>query len=197
MTALYDSTKADVITLTARPDLVNETDLAIRHATIRAHTVDFFPKDFMENAVQFDEARYLQSLDLSILTGHRATKYIRKSDINGNMGALLSPIDAEDIFTAYGKDRVDCYYPSGSTIQIKSCGLLQYAVIGYYALPITAQGNYNSWIAALYPEAIVAAAAALVLTGIGYDEQADRLTRIRVPDAYNQLRSLFLFQEAY
>lgn len=197
MTMLFDSIYADVLTITARPDLVDITKLAIRHATIRAHTSDTFPKDLRETGVQFETADYLQQLDLGTLPRFRAIKYIRKSDINGNMGEFLAVVDPDNIFDTYHQEKQDRFYFAGETINIKSSTTLQYIVVGYYVNPNTLEATYDSWIANLYPQAITYAAAAAVFTSIGYDEQADRINRIQVPDALMQLKSLYLFQEGY
>ena len=47
--ALYDSLVQDVYTLTARPDLVAETAVAVRKATMKAHQADFWKSDIVIN----------------------------------------------------------------------------------------------------------------------------------------------------
>ena len=46
----------DVYTMTKRPDLVAETKLAVKAATLKAHQSDFYPKDIYETGIQFSRS---------------------------------------------------------------------------------------------------------------------------------------------
>jgi hypothetical protein len=52
--------QADVITITNRPDLVAETLLAVKKATLKMHQLDFFYKDLVESGLVFDPVDYTQ-----------------------------------------------------------------------------------------------------------------------------------------
>lgn len=49
--ASLNSLVSDVYTLTNRPDLVAETALAVKKATLKMHHVDFFARDIWESGI--------------------------------------------------------------------------------------------------------------------------------------------------
>jgi hypothetical protein len=51
---------AEVYTLTGRPDLVAETSAAVRKATLKMHSVDFFYRDLQEKIITFTTPAYKQ-----------------------------------------------------------------------------------------------------------------------------------------
>ena len=165
---------ADVYTITNRPDLVAETKLAVRQATLRAHQLDFFPKDIFESGLTFPTSDYYQSLDYrSALPTYRAMKYMRKYDaVNLAPGKFLSAITPEQLMDRYNVEQVDIYYQAGSVIQIKTYEQNQYFLFGCYVNPDTTETGYTSWIALDQPTAITIPAAASVFKMIGFDEQA-------------------------
>lgn len=164
---------SDVYTITNRPDLVSETKLAVKAATLKAHQLDFFWKDIEETGVSFSTEDYVQALEYrTLLPRYRALKYIRKSDVNGTPGALLSVITPAMALDRYGADRTDVCYAAGEVIQIKSSTLLQYILFGCYLNPDITEASYSSWIALDHPYAIIYEAAASIFKMIGQDEQA-------------------------
>lgn len=163
----------DVYTLTKRPDLVSDTKLAVKAATLKAHQLDFFYKDVAEIGVQFQLEDYIQSLEYrQLFPNFRAIKYIRKSDVLGANGDFLRSITPAESLDAYGAAKQDIYYVAGELIQIKSSTLLQYIFFGYYKNPNIVESSYNSWIALDHPYAIVYEAAATVFKTLGQDEKS-------------------------
>ncbi len=158
---------ADVYTITNRPDLVAETAIAVKAATLQLHRSDFFYKDLTEVALQFDSAAYLQNIEYrALFPGFRAMKYLRKYDPTstnaetlgvGDFFKLLTP---EDVLDSYKQARTDIYYLAGDLIQIKSSTSIEYCLIGVYQNPIVTEAGYNSWISDEAYYAIVYAAAA-------------------------------------
>jgi hypothetical protein len=65
--AAFTALLADVYDITKRSDLVAETTLAVRAATLKLHQSDFYPKDLSEAKVQFASSAYFQSLAYSSL----------------------------------------------------------------------------------------------------------------------------------
>ena len=51
---------AEVYTITNRPDLVAQTLMAVRSATLKLHQSDYYYKDIFETGFQFTSAEYLQ-----------------------------------------------------------------------------------------------------------------------------------------
>lgn len=171
--ATFTELLSDVYTLTNRPDLVNETKLAVKAATLKAHQSDFYYKDLHETGVSFSSSSYVQGLEYrTILPRFRSLKYIRKTDVNGTPGKFLDPIAPALALDVYGIAREDVYYAAGELIQIKSSTELQYILLGCYLNPDVAESTYSSWVAIDHPYYIVYEAAITIFKTIGQDEQA-------------------------
>ena len=167
---------SDVYELTKRPDLVGETELAVRAATLKAHQSDYYPKDLYETAIRFESESYLQSLDYKqIVPQFRALKYLRKYDPsqgNNATGAFLTILSPAELLDSYGINREDVAYLAGSSLEIRSKDLLQYILLGCYVHPVVTSSGYSSWIAEEHPFFIVFEAARTLFKTIGFDEQA-------------------------
>jgi hypothetical protein len=175
MTPLLTSLVADVYTLTNRPDLVGETLLAVKTATLKAHNSDYFYKDLFETGIEFDDSLAQQSLDYKTLIPRwRALKYVREYDYStspGTPGDFLELITPEGVLDSYYVNREDVCYVGGQTLQIRTRAAGQYFLVGCYRYPDTGTETYDSWVAEEQPAAIVYEAAATVFKTIGYDEQ--------------------------
>jgi len=171
--ASFTDLLSDVYTLTNRPDLVNETKLAVKAATLKAHQSDFYYKDLYETGVSFSSAAYVQGLEYrTILPRFRSLKYIRKTDVTGTPGKFLSVVTPAMVLDVYGSQREDICYAAGELIQIKSSTELQYILFGCYLNPDVAESTYSSWVAIDHPYYIVYEAAITIYKAIGQDEQA-------------------------
>ena len=173
MSTSFASLVADVITITKRPDLVSETNLAVKAATLKAHQSDDYIKDFDEYSIAFDTSAYYHTLDYkTLLPNWRKPRYIRKYDnVGAAYGVFLGYVEPEKAIDEYKVDRTDIFYVAGANVQIKSSTLLQYILVGVYENPIVTSTGYNSWIANDHPFAIVYEAAAIVFKMIGRDDQ--------------------------
>lgn len=167
-TALLD----DVYSITDRPDLIAETTLAVRTATLKLHQSDFYPKDLAEARVQFDVAGYFQTLAYrSLFSNFRAISYIRKYE-TGEPTQFLDIVSPTDVLDSYSIAKENIAYLAGASIQLRSNTAITEILFGYYTNPITAPDTFVSWVASEHPQAIVAEAAAQVFKMIGFDEQA-------------------------
>jgi len=189
---------AEVYTLTNRPDLVAETTLAVKSATLKAHMTDFYSKDIHETRITTDTADYIQGIDyISIISNFRSLKYVRKYDLaNAEVGAFLEVLEPEEILDSYGKDKTDVCYIAGSILEIKSSTEIDNLILGCYVLPIITTAGYASWVADLYPYAIITEAARVVFKTIGYDEQSASFERL-VAEQYALLRMSALSDVGY
>lgn len=170
MSVSFASLVSDVYTLTNRDDLVGETALAVKAATLKAHQSDDYIRDLTEYSIDFGSSDYYQTLDFqAVIPQWRKPRYMRKYD--GAPGKLLTYLEPEKVIDNFGADRTDIFYIAGANIQIRSSTQIQYALIGCYLNPIVVPTNFNSWIANDYPFAIVYEAAAIIFKTIGYDEQ--------------------------
>ena len=192
MSKSFTDLVTDVYSLTNRPDLVNETALAIRAATLKAHHSDFYPKDLFETGIQFGISDYQQSLDyVSLIPLWRSIKYIRKVDITTSPytpGKFLDLISPEQSLDSYAQNKEDVYYLAGREIKIRSIDQQANYVVGCYVHPDVTVTGYNSWVANEHEFAIVYEATAIIFKTIGYDEQVSTYRQM-VTEEYNMLRS--------
>jgi hypothetical protein len=167
---------AEVYILTNRPDLVEESKLAIRAATLRAHGCDFFPKDLYETGITWSTPAYIQSLEYrTLIPRWRAFKYLRKYDATSELPmGFFDYIPPELVLDSYHIQRENVCYLAGESLEIRSDTQDSYMLLGCYIHPIIVEGSYSSWIALDNPYAIIFQAAAKVLNAIGFDEQAQR-----------------------
>ncbi len=178
---------SDVYILTNRPDLVVETALAVKAATLKAHQSDFFPKDLYEVGIQWNPVAFIQSLDYrTIVPRWRAFKYLRKysNSLAGDFFTLLTP---EQTLDRYSINRENICYLAGEALEIRSSTEDDYMILSCYVNPITEQNTFTSWIALDHPYAIVYEAARTVFKQIGWDEQATAI-RQEVMEQYQILK---------
>lgn len=175
----------DVYTITNRPDLVAETQLAVRAATLKIHQSDFYFRDLFETGIQFDSAEYIQQLDIvTIVPNFRSLSYLRQYDSAGAAAGLFFEIlSPGQLLDSYGLERVNIAYAAGRVLNIKAASQIQYALLGVYVNPTVTAGGYSSWVADMYPFAIVFEAVRNLFKQIGYDEQASMYEKL----AFEQL----------
>ena len=81
----------DVYTITNRPDLINETKLAVKAATLKIHQSDYYYRDLIEQGIAFLTSDYIQQFDIySLFPNYRALKYIRRYDNSGTGAAIVT-----------------------------------------------------------------------------------------------------------
>jgi len=179
-TAQLDDLIEDVYALTSREDLERETLLAVRMATLKMHQTDFYSKDIYETGIKFSQAGYRQSFEyVTQVPNLRAFKYFRRTENSCGDGACdIEIITPEEILDSYGRQRSDVAYVAGSTLEIRSTVEFAYALLGCYVNPNVSKSGYCSWIASLFPHAIVNEAARVIFKTIGYDEQASVYERL-------------------
>lgn len=183
---IYDA----VTTLSKRPDLTDETRLAIQKATLKMHGVDFFVNDVVEKVVTLPSAGFLFAVDKQDnFPRYRAAQYFRKYDPAGYNELTQQTTGAGSLFfdycppdkmlDSYKQQKVDVWYPAGSVITFRSSTSITQLLAGYYAFPsvrpITA---YSSWIANDFPEAIITEALCDVFRFIGYIDELRRLEKL-------------------
>jgi hypothetical protein len=175
----FNSIVADVFTITNRRDLIAQTQLAVRTATLQLHRKDFFAKDLVEVVLQFPTVDYLQSIDYrTIFPQYRSLKYLRKySPLNAvypenGMGPFLDIIVPESVLDEYSQTRNNVAYVAGSNINLRSDTLIQYVAMGLYVNPVVATPEtYSSWVALEAPSAIAYLAASIVMGTVLRDRE--------------------------
>lgn len=190
--ALFDdlvSGPDGVYTLTNRSDLVAETALAVRQATLRIHRAALFPRDVVEGLLVLTPL-YNYQLDIpTYFPRWRQFSYLRPyTNVSQSPAPFFIEFMRPDaIFDAYGAEKTNVGYVAGNNLNVKlgptnpsqtvNVGAPTYDsfLYGYYANPVlTPAANYESWIAREHPSTIVMDAAAIVFRMIGYEEAAAR-----------------------
>lgn len=174
--------RAEVVTLTNRPDLdvSGQILLAVRRATLKLHSVDYFYRDISEFPVIFGSSSNLQDIDiLSVIPRYRSAKYFRFLDasVTPNVpGRFLKKVDSQNILDSYSIEQENVWYQGGDVIHFRYETAFQYLLAGVYLFPDITVATYTSWIAVSYPYAIVLEAAATIFKMIGKADEA-RMTR--------------------
>lgn len=196
-TDLYDELLADVITLTARPDLEAESKIALRTATNNAHFTDVYPRDVTSQVVQ-QQASFTGSLDIPTLFPRmRGINAVQGLDVN-YQPLILSPenkieiIELGDIYDEYGRLRNSVAYLAGDKLNIRSIVATYGWLVTWFRGPETTRDRYSSWIAQLYPDVIVYWAASIVLDTNGNEAKAAKYMKQTTEQHVPYLRSNFL-----
>lgn len=158
--------KTAVMLITSRPDLEDQTLQAIKAATLKAHSRDYWRRDLKEVMLQFDSAEYLQAFDVyDLLPKFRAINYVRKQ-----YGELFEIIEPVQVFDYFKSERLNVAYLAGTRINLKSGTPFSVVHFGYYEHPDVTEASWNSWIAEEFPYAIIYGAAATLSLIIGHQE---------------------------
>jgi len=188
----------EVYNLTARDDLVELTKTAIKSATLKAHQTDFYSKDIYETQIHWDEKEYRKSLDyISKIPNYRALKYMRQFDLaTNNAGKFIHLITTEEILDEWNRERTDICYVAGRVIEINSSTEFDTILIGCYVSPIVVEADYSSWVADLYPYAIVHEAARVVFGSIAQVDERNAQAQF-VAEQYVELKINAVTDQGY
>ena len=179
---------AEIYNITIRPDLIDLTKTAVKAATLKAHQTDFYSKDIFEQTYIFGSTDYTQSFDvITEIPNYRALKYMRLVDSSGEAAQFITVLTTDEILDMWGRERTDVAYVAGRIIQIKSSTEFNTVIIGSYILPIVVEANYSSWIADLYPYAIIHEAARVVFASIAMDAEKNSQKEL-VAEQYAELK---------
>lgn len=167
----------EVISITKRPDLRSRTESAVKAATLKMHHSDFYYKDLVETAVQFNQEFYLQNFVPSeVIPRYRKAKYIRiwqGGAPDGMPGIFLENIQIENSMGQYQEVKTDVFYMAGQNLQIRTSCPLKHILFGAYVHPVVSpEAEYDSWIAREYPYAIVYEAARSIFYSIALTQQS-------------------------
>lgn len=163
----FNAMLSEVYSITNRPDLVAETTMALKSATLKAHATDYYFKDLFETAIMYDTEDYLQTIPYrTLFPKYRALKYLRKWDgsVGGDdAGKPFEIVTPEEIFDSYNRQRNDIAYVAGQVIQVRSSTAIKYSLMGVYLQPtVDTPETYNSWVSDEWRYAIIFEAAATV-----------------------------------
>lgn len=180
--ATLSSIASDVYVLTNRPDLAQETKVAIRKAIFKFHGADTFKRDVAIQRIDFSSNtpiatnQFRWAIPLTDFPRFRRPRaLIAPPD-------LVSPYPFEertqaDIFDHYGYEKPNYFFISGSLLTINSYHNLSYLDLSYYqwpAVPAVVTDPIVSWICDQYVDAIIEEAAGTVFKMIGKDDEYNR-----------------------
>lgn len=197
-TDLFDEMVADVMTLTARPDLAGETALAVRTATNNVHFCDAFPRDLQSTIVQLPIASYVAQLDIPTLFPRlRGLSAVKQLDVSGmplagREAGSIEVVELADIYDDYNEWRSNIAYVAGDKINVKANILSPGFLVEWFKAPATKREQYNSWIAVAYPDVILYWAASLVLSTNGNEEKAQKYMQLTQQIHVPYLKANFL-----
>lgn len=167
-----------VYTLTNRPDLVAETALAVRQATLAAHRSDYYRRDIVELLISPGSASIFQLSISSLFANWRNFAYIRPYDSIGAAPAsfFLTNLKPDAMLDEYLIEKANVYYVAGDSLNIRLGAAYDSFLVGYYSNPVLSpDASYESWIARQQPAVVVIDAARRVFEMIGYVEAANKL----------------------
>jgi hypothetical protein len=184
--AVYNAIVADIYALTGRPDLVTETAIAVRKATMKFHLAETWPADLaiitptVPGVVGTDTSvRYTLDLtDTATYPRFRKIAYIKEYN-NPLTGSEIqfNPLDIDRVLDGYGLEEVNYYSQAGQSVSIRATKLMTQLTVGYYKYPDIIAATYTSWISDQFPDAIVEEAAAAVFKTIGKDSEYQRYSQ--------------------
>lgn len=176
MTTFQDM-RDEVIGLTKRPELVSVTDLAIRVATLRAHQVDFFPRDIGTLPLAYTvPTGNVQFVDIPTI--YTSAPLLRTPDfLQGLDSTTLLPsenleyvLSYKDFWDEYNELRGSVFTQMGDTLKVRFASATGVATLYYYKNPDVAELTYSSWIADMYKQDLAQWAAAIVWNRTGFQE---------------------------
>lgn len=173
--ALFDDILADVYTITNRPDLVAESKLGIRAATIKLHSLEMWNEDREVEQVAVTTENSMFSMAKSSLTYiPRKIEFFKKPTAD----VFFEEMDVTQILDRYGYKRFNTYYQAGSTYNFLTDTNDEAVIVSYYRNPVATETGYSSWIAEEYKELVAFEAAIFVFSSIGDKEQEQRIEKM-------------------
>lgn len=170
---------------TKRPDIAAITSAAIRTATLRAHHVDFFPRDLAEGILSYTPSSTATSYSFpnlsTLLERPRSLKFVQCVEAaTGNPVEKLEYRELDDLYDCDGNRRQHVYTLIGDTLRIYPQLTTGSATAFYFKNPSVSSLEYSSWIADMYPDELSQWAAAVVFARTGFAEMAAEYQRTYV-----------------
>jgi hypothetical protein len=162
---------------TRRPEISSVTRAAVRTAVLRAHHVDFFPRDLSQYTLTYTPTSGAISQDFASLSASvprlRTLKTLTCIDPVTNAPVEnLEFREIDDVYDSDGLLRPSIYSLIGDTLRIYPQRFTGAVTLYYYQNPAIVGDVVSSWIADTYTDEIAAWAAAIVFNRTGFAEQA-------------------------
>lgn len=207
MAATLASLADDVYIITNRPDLVNETRVALRKAIFKFHQAETFARDLRTTRLQM--ALYTPTqpntwrYQLDIADEELFPRFRRLSDLSYPMDLVANPwvipqplidyqwvnsesrvipvVAINNLFDAYRVERPQYAYMAGTALHLKLGWGMDYVDVNYWAYPTVPSDTSDpigSWICDQYPDAVIEEASSTVFKMIGKDDEASRYLQL-------------------
>ena len=165
---------ADVYTLTARSDLVAESKLGIRAATIKLHGLEYWREDRIEEEIPVATVAGQFSLDASedFSYAPRPNSLLVKKAASDSFFEEINP---KQLLDGFGFRRFDVFYRAGNLYKFLTSSQDSSVVASYYRMPTATEVAYESWIADLYPHFIAVEAALFAANTVSDSELEKRM----------------------
>lgn len=172
---------AEVYQLTNRPDLVAQTTQAVKMATLKAHSSDFYSRDLVE--VNRVTASLLSQFAIAttFLPRFRALHTAQKSELVRQIRQpykFFGILGADDLVDAYERYRLDVTWLVGNNLNFRTSSPLTHVYLTYYTYPDVTDATFNSWIDQVQPHAIICEAARTMFKTLGYDAESSTYTAL-------------------
>lgn len=185
--ATYLAIVADIYSLTARPDLIAETALAVRKATMKAHSADFWKNDLTVAFVTMPvlstngDVSFRYSLDLTATATYplyRKISHIKEYNIPlTGQEIQFKELDMDRLLDNYLLEDINYFSQAGMQVSLRCNKVLGQLAVGYWKYPDINQTTYTSWIADQYRDMIIEEACASIYKAIGKDNEYQRLAQ--------------------
>lgn len=190
----------NTIGVTRRPELTLATEMAVRTATLRAHHVEFFPRDLAITNLSYTRSPTAMFYDFpsvsTSLPRLRTIKEVYTLTVEGYVTEELEYRDSDDNYDSDGAPRRFIYNLIGDTLRCFFDLPSGIAQVHYYQNPDVSSSTYNSWIANTYADQLAIWAASIVLRRNGFTELANGLEETEVKPFKEQLISSHLLASA-
>lgn len=171
--------QAEVIANTKRPELVDLTNSAIKMATLRAHHVDFFPRDYSNQLITYtppvgNELFVDVANIFTTVTRLRTPNFMQSEDLTTLQATenLEFLSDYKWFWNEYNELRYSVFTFLGSTMRARFASATGRARLYFYQNPDTSSSTYSSWIADEHKEELAKWAAGIVWARAGFLEIA-------------------------
>ncbi len=163
----------EIYSLTNRPDLVAETNLALRQAVRIGHKSAKFWRDLQEVTVPALVAQ-VQEIDIpSYMPQFRAIALLR-SEANDQIE--FKDVTIGDLLDNDGVSRTDVYWGVGTKLKLRAAAPEANYRVMYYKYPIVfPTASFNSWLAEEHSDFLILWSAINVLSAVGEQEIKSRL----------------------
>jgi hypothetical protein len=170
---IYSELYDQVIAKTNRPELSRETQIAIRQATLKMHSLEWFTKDLANATIVFPTVGTLLTLPIStnLLRCRRVLQVLQD-------GEPLEYLQANEVFAKSGAQHNNSWWAIGDSLVIRTQGYNKTFSVSWFVSPLVDSPLvYNSWIAEAHPYAIIDEAARIIAEMTGRAELAASLSR--------------------